>query len=134
MTIISTQPDLSQPQTETAVDLFDNWFDPIEAGLRDRVRELIQAMFEGELDEVLSRPRYARHPWSGETQEVAGITGHRHGHRSRSLLGSFGQVKINVPRARLNTADGNTAEWKSQALRTYQRRTLVADVSFGVQF
>jgi putative transposase len=127
MTIISTQPDLSQPQTETAVDLFDNWFDPIEAGLRDRVRELIQAMFEGELDEVLSRPRYARHPWSGETQEVAGITGHRHGHRSRSLLGSFGQVKINVPRARLNTADGNTAEWKSQALRTYQRRTLVAD-------
>jgi putative transposase len=127
MTIISTQPDLSQPHTETAVDLFDNWFDPIEAGLRDRVRELIQAMFEGELDEVLSRPRYARHPWSGETQEVAGITGHRHGHRSRSLLGSFGQVKINVPRARLNTADGNTAEWKSQALRTYQRRTLVAD-------
>jgi putative transposase len=127
MTIISTQPDLSQPHTETAVDLFDNWFDPIEAGLRDRVRELIQAMFEGELDEVLSRPRYARHPWSGETQEVAGITGHRHGHRSRSLLGSFGQVKINVPRARLNTADGNTAEWKSQALRTYQRRTFVAD-------
>ena len=35
--------------------LFDNWFDPIEAGLRDRVREFLAGlMFEGELDEVLA--------------------------------------------------------------------------------
>jgi len=27
----------------------------------------------------------------------------------------------------LNAADGKTAEWKSQALRAYQRRTLAAD-------
>ena len=32
-----------------------------------------------------------------------------------------------MPRARLNTADGKTTEWKSKALRAYQRRTLVAD-------
>ena len=32
-----------------------------------------------------------------------------------------------MPRARLNTPDGKTREWKSQALRAYQRRTLVAD-------
>jgi transposase-like protein len=32
-----------------------------------------------------------------------------------------------MPRARLNTADGKTTEWKSQALRAYQRRTLAAD-------
>jgi len=64
---------------------------------------------------------------SGETQDAGGVTGHRHGHRSRSLLGSFGQVNIDVPRARLNAPDGNTTEWKSQALRSYQRRTLVAD-------
>jgi transposase-like protein len=31
------------------------------------------------------------------------------------------------PRARLNTPDGKTTEWKSKALRAYQRRTLVAD-------
>jgi transposase-like protein len=55
------------------------------------------------------------------------VSGHRHGHRSRSLLGSFGQLEIEVPRARLNTPDGKTTEWKSQALRAYQRRTLVAD-------
>ena len=32
-----------------------------------------------------------------------------------------------MPRARLNTADGKTTEWKSKALRAYQRRTLAAD-------
>jgi len=42
-------------------------------------------------------------------------------------LGSFGRVEIEVPRARLNTLDGRTTEWKSAALRAYQRRTLVAD-------
>ena len=32
-----------------------------------------------------------------------------------------------MPRARLNTPDGKTKEWKSQSLRNYQRRTLAAD-------
>ena len=32
-----------------------------------------------------------------------------------------------MPRARLNTTDGKTTEWKSKALRAYQRRTLAAD-------
>ena len=129
MTSVTTKPDSSQPAGETAVHLFDNWFDPIEGGLRDRVREFIHAMIEGELDIALSRPRYARHAKSpsGEAEEAVGATGHRHGHRSRSLMGSFGRVEIEVPRARLNTPDGKTTEWKSKALRAYQRRTLVAD-------
>jgi putative transposase len=129
MTSVSTKSDSSQPAAETAVYLFDNWFDPIEGGLRDRVREFIHTMIEGELDIALSRARYARHAKSpnGEAEEAVGATGHRHGHRSRSLLGSFGRVEIEVPRARLNTADGKTTEWKSKALRAYQRRTLVAD-------
>ena len=106
MTSVSTKPDSSQPAAETAVYLFDNWFDPIEGGLRDRVREFIHTMIEGELDIALSRARYARHAKSpnGEAEEAVGATGHRHGHRSRSLLGSFGRVEIEVPRARLNTA------------------------------
>jgi putative transposase len=129
MTKDSTSSYVPQSETETALNLFDNWFDPIEAGLRERAREFIQAMIEGELDEALSRPRYARRAKlrSVERQNAAGATGHRHGHRPRSLLGSFGQVKIDVPRARLNTPDGKTTEWKSQALRAYQRRTVVAD-------
>jgi transposase-like protein len=85
-------------------------------------------MLEAELNEVLARSRYARRTWSSSSASAAaGVTGHRHGHRSRSLLGTFGAVKIDVPRARLNTADGKTKEWKSQALRAYQRRTLAAD-------
>jgi len=129
MTSNTTKADSSQPATETAAHLFDSWFDPIEAGLRARVCEFLHAMFEGELDMVLSRPRYARRgqPSNCDGEGAVGTTGHRHGHRSRSLLGSFGQVEIEVPRARLNTPDGKTMEWKSQALRAYQRRTLTAD-------
>src|SRR3972149_3205327 len=39
----------------------------------------------------------------------------------------FDPIEIAVPRARLNPPDGGTREWKSQALRAYQRRTLAAD-------
>jgi ABC transporter substrate binding protein len=105
MTSHSTIADQPQAETETAVHLFDNWFDPIEAALRDRAREFLQAMFEGELDEVLERSRYVRRPKrsSGGAEGTAGVIGHRHGHRSRTLLGTFGQVRIEVPRARLDT-------------------------------
>ena len=110
-----------QSEAETAVHLLDDWFDPIEAGLRGRVREFIQTMIESELETALSRPRYARRPKANpENAEGAnGVTGHRHGHRSRSLLGTFGRVEIAVPRARLDTPEGKTAEWRSTALRAY---------------
>ena len=94
MTSVTTKPDSSQPAAETAVYLFDNWFDPIEGGLRDRVREFIHAMIEGELDVALSRPRYARHAKSpnGEAEEAVGATGHRHGGE---------ECKAHQPRLRL---------------------------------
>ena len=60
MTSHSTTPCLPQLETETRGELFDNWFDPIEAGVRDRVREFLQAMLEAELDEALGRSRYGR--------------------------------------------------------------------------
>src|SRR5712671_6016744 len=92
MTNNSTKSVALQSAAETAAHLLDDWFDPIEAGLRDRVRELIQGMIESELEAALSRPRYARRPKeASENADVAsGVTGHRHGHRSRSLLGTFG--------------------------------------------
>src|ERR1700730_11198560 len=79
---------LPQSKIETTGQLFDNWFDPIEAGLRDRAREFLQAMFEAELEEVLARSRYARHakPSSSDSEAAAAVTGHRHGHRSRSRM------------------------------------------------
>src|SRR6267154_14282 len=128
MTSNSTNSTL-QSQAETAIPLLYDWFDPIEVGLRDRVREFIQAMIEAELEAALSRPRYARRPKeaSENADGTSDITGHRHGHRSRSLLGTFGRVEIAVPRARLATAESKTTEWKSTALRAYQRRTKRAD-------
>src|ERR1700751_780721 len=123
----TTSPDL-QSEAE-AVHLLDNWFDTIEIGLRERVRDFIQAMIESELDTALARPLYGRRPkddlQNGDGPK--GISGHRHGHRSRSLMGTFGQVNIAVPRARLVSAAGKTTEWKSSALRAYQRRTKQAD-------
>jgi putative transposase len=126
MTSITTKPDSALPAAERAVDLFDNWFDPIETEVRSRAREFIEELIRGELDAVLARPRYGRIPMAGD-EESAGVAGHRHGSRTRSLTGTFGPIEIAVPRARLNTSEGKTTEWKSQALRAYQRRTLAAD-------
>jgi putative transposase len=105
---------------------FDNWFDPIEAGLRAKVRGFIEALIEEELTAALARPRYGRRPSEGNSA-AAPLVGHRHGHRPRQLTGTFGPTTIAMPRARLTGADGRTREWKSQALRAYQRRTGAAD-------
>jgi len=119
MTNDSTKSSISRPASDTTVYLFDDWFDPIEAGVRDRVRGFIEAMIEGELDSALLRPRYGRKPKlaNEDADGSAGLTGHRHGHRSRSLMGTFGCVEIGAPRARINGEDGKTLEWKSKVLR-----------------
>ena len=80
MTSVTTKQDATQPQSNAASGVFDNWFDPIEAGLRGRIREFIEAMIEGELAEVLARPRYGRQgkSGSGEVDRPSGSSGHRH--------------------------------------------------------
>jgi putative transposase len=125
MTNLTTGTDSFAPATETAAHLFDDWFDPIESGVRGRVREFIEELIQCELDDALARPRYGRA--KDADRRPTGIAGHRHGSRTRSLTGSFGRTEITVPRARLQTGDGKTTEWHSQVLRTYQRRTLTAD-------
>ena len=127
MRTVTTKPELLQPSSEPSSSLFDDWFDPIEAGLRARVRELIEEMIRSELDAVLSRPRYGRRRKEVTGEEIAGVAGHRHGSRTRTLTGTFGKTEIAVPRARLATAEGKTTEWKSEALRAYQRRTIAAE-------
>jgi putative transposase len=112
---------------EASPQLFDNWFDPIEAGLRAKVRGFIETLIEEELTAALARPRYGRRQPDGGEGAAAPRVGHRHGHRPRQLTGTFGPTTIAVPRARLVEADGRTTEWKSQALRAYQRRTGAAD-------
>ena len=96
MTSVTTKPDSSRLQPRGLVIFSTTAVIRFEGGLRDRVREFIHAMIEGELDIALSRPRYARQAKapSGEAEETVGATGHRHGHQSRSLLGSFGRVEL----------------------------------------
>jgi hypothetical protein len=85
-----------------------------------RAREFIEALIRGELDEALAWQRYQRAADEGR----AAVTRRRHGSRTQSLTGTFGPIENAVLRARLDAAQGKTTEWKSQALRAYQRRTL----------
>jgi putative transposase len=57
MTSRTTKREAVQPEVEEAVSLFSDWFDPIEAALRDRVRDFIETMISSELDAALARPR-----------------------------------------------------------------------------
>lgn len=98
--------------------LGEDWFDPLEAGVRQHIRSFIEAMLESELEAVLNRGRYER---AGPT------TGYRHGHRDRQILGTFGPTTVSVPRARLVEADGTTREWRNQTLPAYKRLTKRAE-------
>ena len=91
------------------------WFDPIEAGIRDRVRGFIQELLEQELTAALGRTRHERA--EGDPK------GYRNGTRERQLLGSFGPVELSVPRARMTTESGGTQEWRSASLPRYARMT-----------
>ena len=65
-----------RPAATATAQLFENWFDPIETAVRDHVHGFIQAMIEAELDEALSRTRYARHAKAcpGSRSETDGET------------------------------------------------------------
>src|SRR3954451_6135501 len=106
--------DNSKAAAEQGLFSGEAWFDPIEAGLRGRIRGFIEGLVEQKLEAALGRGRY---------QRAGGAVGHRHGHRTRRLTGSFGPVEIAVPRARLVAEDGGTQEWRSAVLPRYARRT-----------
>ncbi len=99
----------------TALFAGEAWFDPIEAGIRDRVRGFIEELLEQELTAALGRTRHERA--EGEP------AGYRNGTRKRQLLGSFGPVQLSVPRARMAAEGGGTQEWRSATLPRYARMT-----------
>jgi putative transposase len=104
--------------TETQPFLGEDWFDPLETAVRGRIRGFIEEMLEAELHAALQRGRYDRH---GTTR------GHRHGHRARQLVGTFGPVTLSVPRGRLAGANGRTSEWRNQTIPAYRRLTKRAE-------
>ena len=60
---------------ETAPQLFDDWFDPIESVVRERARQFIEELIRGELDAVRARPRYERSKKAGH-EATPGVTGY----------------------------------------------------------
>ena len=71
------------------------------------MRGFIETMLEEELSEALSRPRYGRRRW-GEDEATPSVVDVRHGHRERTLTGTFVKTRIAVPRTRLTGENGET--------------------------
>jgi transposase-like protein len=92
--------------------------DTIEEAIRARIRQTIETVLEEELDAALGAAPSAR---VGEQRR-----GYRHGSRGRTLTTSVGPTHVDVPRARLQTDTGR-AEWRSEILPRYQRRTARVD-------
>ena len=73
MTTDTTFP--AEPGAETELFLGADWFDPLEAGVRTRIRSFIEELLEAELEAALSRKRYARRstPENGPTAKRRGL-------------------------------------------------------------
>jgi putative transposase len=137
--------------TDTAIDEAEHvfgadWRSPLETSVRGQIRGFIEALLEEELAAVLGRARYMRlnTPLATPAEAPAGLgdeeraaacepslevatSGTRNGRRARQIMGTFGKIKIAVPRARIETADGKTTEWSNTILPKYSRRTKEVD-------
>ena len=125
--------------------LGEDWRSPLETSVRACIRGLIEEMLEEELSAALGRARYVRLRTApaapadgceglGDAQSAAdpaatpeAAKGTRNGLRERTIMGTFGNVTISVPRARIDTADGKTTEWVNKTLPKYRRRTKEVD-------
>ena len=96
MTSPTTKSAFSQRAAEPTSCLFDNWIDPIETAVRNRVRSFIEALIESELEAALDRPRYGRRAVVNDdsAEPSPSAVGHRHGKRKRKLTGTFGATEI----------------------------------------
>ena len=133
------------------------WRDRLEATVREHVRGFIEELVDAELCAALGRGRYVRLAGPATEARVApqeglgdeepvtsvepamvdgsggdgnggdGVRGHRNGCRERTIMGTFGKLTVSVPRARLDTPGGKTAEWVNTTLPRYRRRTKEVD-------
>ena len=93
----------------------------LETIIRQRARGLIDAIVEEELAAVLGAAPSAR---VGVVRQ-----GYRHGTRERTLTTSLGPTTFAMPRARVTTPEGTIAEWRSQLVPRYQRRSEQVDAA-----
>lgn len=86
-------------------------FESVEQLVRAHVADFIESIVEDELAQVIERTRYARQG-----------SGYRNGHRERTLVTTFGQVQLQVPRARIFSEEGES-EFHSSVLPKGKRLT-----------
>src|SRR4051794_41909984 len=86
---------------EAALFAGEAWFDPIEAGLRERIRGFIEELLEQELTAALGRRRHGRGP----------SPGHRHGHRERRAARPLRPGGLNRARAPARGRGGPPPPW-----------------------
>lgn len=92
--------------------------DLLTGGIRGKLKELVQVLLEGEVEEALDAAKYVR-------SEVR--AGYRNGTKPRTIHTSMGSVELEMPRARLDRARGGTEEWQSQLLPRFERRSRSLD-------
>ena len=93
----------------------------LETLIRQRARTLIDAIVAEELDAALGAASSAR---VGPARQ-----GYRHGTRERTLTTSLGPTTFAMPRARVMTPAGTSAEWRSALVPRYQRRSERVDAA-----
>ena len=86
--------------------------------LRRRVLEAMEIVLEEELSEALGSARYER----SDSRR-----GYRNGSEKRTVTTSLGAEEIEIPRGRVFKRDGETAEFQSELLPRYARRTQAVD-------
>jgi hypothetical protein len=83
-----------QPANAADATLFlgEDWFDPLEVGVRGRIRGFIEEMLKAELDEALSRRRYQRRLAEGADREQAPCR-QRNGHSGSEIGDDAGTIR-----------------------------------------
>lgn len=90
----------------------------LEAEFRSHIREALEVSLREELAVALSSARHER---------TDDRRGYRHGTITRTLTTPDGTRRVTVPRGRIQGVDGTTAEFQSQLLPRYARRTREVD-------
>jgi len=93
------------------------WLDPLEHQVRGGVRRFLQELIEQEVAAALARLRH------GRTERAQG---YRHGHRPRTVIGSFGRVELSMPWLRVRGEDCRSREFHSALPPRYKRLTTSA--------
>jgi len=97
--------------------------DRLSAALRGELRMLVERVVREELVEALGAAPYER---------TAERRGYQHSPRERTITTGLGPVTLTVPRGRLfTTPEGESAEWRSELLPRYARRTREVDAALA---